>query len=138
MKLSINFFPNQRDLKTFGAALLASSILAITATANDFELKWSTEGVELSEGDKKVFFYQRATKSQDGKYPRANYLHPLYDLDGAVITDDFPKDHPHHRGIFWTWHYFHVTLGAKRAEVNLAEQRLRCWQGERLVGRKKR
>ena len=96
MKLSINFFSNQRDLKTFGAALLASSILAITATANDFELKWSTEGVELSEGDKKVFFYQRATKSQDGKYPRANYLHPLYDLDGAVITDDFPKDHPHH------------------------------------------
>lgn len=78
------------------------------ANSADFKLNWSSEGVELSESDKKVFFYQRATKSQDGKYPRANYLHPLYDLDGAVITDDFPKDHPHHRGIFWTWHNFQL------------------------------
>lgn len=30
-------------------------------------------------------------------------------------------------------HYFTVTVSAKRAEVNLAQQRLRGWQGTRLV-----
>jgi hypothetical protein len=34
---------------------------------------------------------------------RACYFHPVYDLDGRVITDDFPKDHYHHRGIAWMW-----------------------------------
>ena len=61
-------------------------------------------GFLILEGDKPVFFYQRATKSLEGKFPRANYLHPLYDLDGNVLTEDFPKDHFHHRGIFWAWH----------------------------------
>jgi hypothetical protein len=37
------------------------------------------------------------------KYRRACYLHPIYDLDGIVLTDDFPKDHYHHRGLCWTW-----------------------------------
>ncbi len=23
--------------------------------------------------------------------------------DGTVLTDDFPKDHYHHRGVFWAW-----------------------------------
>jgi hypothetical protein len=30
-------------------------------------------------------------------------VHPLYAPDGTVLTDDFPKDHPHHRGICWSW-----------------------------------
>ncbi len=39
------------------------------------------------------------------KYARArsNYLHPLYGLDGEVLTRDWPLDHPHHRGIYWAW-----------------------------------
>ena len=32
----------------------------------------------------------------------------MYDLDGNVLTEDFPKDHPHHRGIFWAWHQVRV------------------------------
>jgi hypothetical protein len=34
---------------------------------------------------------------------RSGYLHPVYGLDGEVLTDDFPADHVHHRGIFWAW-----------------------------------
>jgi len=37
------------------------------------------------------------------KYRRACYCHPVYAPDGTVLTDDFPKDHYHHRGIFWAW-----------------------------------
>ncbi len=68
----------------------------------------SDEGILVMENGREVLFYQRKPKSLDGKYERANYIHPLYDLDGNVLTEDFPKDHPHHRGIFWAWHQLWV------------------------------
>ena len=37
------------------------------------------------------------------RYVRSCYIHPLYALDGRVLTQDFPIDHFHHRGLFWTW-----------------------------------
>lgn len=43
--------------------------------------------------------------SANRKYARArsNYLHPLFGLDGEILTRDWPLDHPHHRGIYWAW-----------------------------------
>lgn len=35
--------------------------------------------------------------------PRSDYIHPLHGLNGAVLTTDWPVDHPHHRGIYWAW-----------------------------------
>ncbi|MEX2594334.1 MAG: DUF6807 family protein [Anditalea sp.] len=35
--------------------------------------------------------------------PRSNYIHPLYGLNGEILTRDWAKDHPHHRGIYWAW-----------------------------------
>jgi hypothetical protein len=49
-------------------------------------------------------FYQRDPKNAEGKYERCNYIHPLWGIDGAILTEDFPADHLHHRGIFWAWH----------------------------------
>jgi hypothetical protein len=37
------------------------------------------------------------------RYHRSCYVHPLYGLDGDVLTQDYPSDHYHHRGIFWAW-----------------------------------
>ncbi len=39
------------------------------------------------------------------KYARArgDYIHPLFGLDGEVLTKDWSVDHPHHRGIYWAW-----------------------------------
>lgn len=34
---------------------------------------------------------------------RACYIHPIFGLDGETMTDDFPADHVHHRGLFWAW-----------------------------------
>jgi len=39
----------------------------------------------------------------DARRTRSCYVHPLYGLSGEVLTDDFPRDHYHHHGIFWTW-----------------------------------
>jgi len=39
----------------------------------------------------------------DPKYERQDYIHPLHGPSGEVLTDDFPKNHPHHRGLWWSW-----------------------------------
>jgi hypothetical protein len=72
----------------------------------------SEEGFLATEGEKRVLFYQRRPSSLGGKYSRADYVHPLYGLDGEILTEDFPGDHLHHRGIFWAWHQ--VWVGEKR------------------------
>lgn len=36
--------------------------------------------------------------------PRSNYIHPLFGLEGEMLTRDWPDGgHPHHRAIFWAW-----------------------------------
>src|SRR5258705_204928 len=72
--------------------------------SQNFTSTKTDEGIEISENGKKVLFYQNKPKSLKGKYERAGYVHPLYDLNEKVLTDDFPEDHPYHHGIFWAWH----------------------------------
>lgn len=64
-------------------------------------------------------------------YWRSNYIHPLYGLDGEILTDDFPEDHPHHRGIFWTWP--DVTYGEREIDpwaLRGVRQLFRNWDGK--------
>ena len=106
---------NYKCIIAAGAALLIvitsagcrqmRSAPVISVTEND-------QGYLVTEGDQKVLFYQRQHKSQNGKYSRANYIHPLYGLDGEILTEDFPADHLHHRGVFWAWHQ--VWIGDKK------------------------
>lgn len=100
-------------MKVTVLAMLAFLTLtfAVHAQTPAFKAVTTDEGVWLQEGATKVLFYQRLPKSKDGKYTRANYVHPLNDLDGEALTEDFPADHLHHRGIFWAWHQ--VTIGDK-------------------------
>jgi hypothetical protein len=70
----------------------------------NFTTKKSADGIEIFENGKKILFYQVSPKSVNGKYERAGYVHPLYDLDEKILTEDMPADHPYHRGIFWAWH----------------------------------
>lgn len=69
-------------------------------------------GFLFTEGGKNVLFYQQDPKAMDGKYERCNYIHPLWGVDGAILTEDFPDDHLHHRGVFWAWHQ--IWIGDKR------------------------
>ena len=63
-----------------------------------------SDGFQFYESDRPVLFYQREPKSQEGKFTRAGYVHPLLGLDGELISEDFSEDHPHQRGVFWAWH----------------------------------
>lgn len=70
----------------------------------------------VREGDRVVLQYNYRTvqppkgyiekvKGGNRKYalPRSNYIHPLYGPEGELLTLDWSKDHPHHRGIYWAW-----------------------------------
>jgi len=70
----------------------------------------STEhGCQFYDDEKPVMFYRTTPKTTaKGTYSRADYCHPLFGFDGEVITQDFPADHLHHRGIFWAWHQIYI------------------------------
>jgi len=107
-----------RNLRSgiLAASAVIAALLLLTgcnsATLNPVKISETSQGFVITEGEETVMVYQRQHKSLDGKYTRANYVHPLYGLDGEVLTEDFPPDHLHHRGVFWAWHQ--VWLGEKK------------------------
>ncbi len=69
-----------------------------------------TGRVEVSEDGAAVLRYNFTTvpvpeRVKGRKYAeaRSDYIHPLYGLGGEILTEDFPDDHPHHRGVYWAW-----------------------------------
>lgn len=78
------------------------------APASGLSVTRNPDGLLVTDNDRPVFQYQLTLKSQQHKWPRNNYIHPLYNLDGDIITEDFPDDHGHHRGVFWAWHQVFV------------------------------
>ncbi len=60
----------------------------------------------------------------DPRYTRSSYIHPLYSLDGQVLTEDFPRDHRHHHGLFWAWPVVEVR-GVQTSNWEPAEPSLR-------------
>ncbi len=90
----------------------------------------------LWEGDRPILVYNHGARSKQGNpapKPHSCYIHPLYGLDGEVLTDDFPADHPHHRGVFWAWP--HVTVDGRHLDLwmqNGIEPRFERWGLRRL------
>jgi len=83
-------------------------LVKVPVRSQNFHFHEKTDGLLLKYDNQNIFFYQKQTKDLDGRYPRANYIHPLYGLNGEVLTEDFPDDHLHHRGIFWAWHQLYI------------------------------
>jgi hypothetical protein len=80
-------------------------------------LRWvdKTEAsVKVLEGDQPVLVYNHGDvvcdrlPEDDLRRRRSCYIHPLWGLNGEVLTDDFPPDHVHHHGVFWTWPHVEI------------------------------
>ena len=95
-----------------GKAILLA-LLALSLRAED-PLKWHTsDGVsdtaaylELRTGDKPILRYNYGVQLPPGipdDRARCCYVYPLWTPGGVSMLDDFPKDHYHHRGLFWAW-----------------------------------
>ena len=52
--------------------------------------------------------------------PRSNYIHPVFGLEGELLTRDWSKDHPHHRGIYWAWP--EVDFGSERGDLHALQK----------------
>jgi hypothetical protein len=65
-----------------------------------------TGSLTIKDGGKDVLTYRfkdQLIEGRDSRFTRSCYIHPLYSLDREVLTEDFPEDHAHHYGLFWTW-----------------------------------
>lgn len=66
---------------------------------------------QLFESGNPVLTYNAGIESRpDAPSDRARccYVFPLLTPAGVSPLDDFPKDHYHHRGLFWAWPYVEV------------------------------
>jgi hypothetical protein len=111
-------FAMQRTFSTILPRGLGSGRVHLRAAA-DAESRFSmsetqTGQIQVLEGDTPVFVYNHGMQLPDRvpeQYRRSTYIHPIYDPAGNAITDDFPKDHFHHRGLSWMWP--HVSVRGK-------------------------
>jgi hypothetical protein len=108
------------------AILLAcdvSRLAAAEGTTPGFQFKKASDkSLGLWEGERPVLVYNHgdiASAESRRTPPHSNYVHPLYGLDGEVLTDDFPEDHRHHRGLYWAWP--HIRVGDSGKELSLWE-----------------
>ena len=87
-------------------ALLLALPMAVRP-AGPFAFREAGPGsLELTENGKPVYVFHHGMQWKEGApeaMRRCCYLHPLYAPDGTAVTEDFPKDHYHHRGVFWAW-----------------------------------
>jgi hypothetical protein len=97
-------------MKFFSLILVATIAFTMACSSSvqrqksSFTVVESEQGIELSENGRPVFAYQKKPKTLTGQYICNNYIHPLYNLNGDILTEEFPPDHSYHRGIFWAWH----------------------------------
>ncbi len=92
--------------KVFFTMILVFSCFMIKAQQIDALIQ--EEGVLVKEENDTVLFYHTKNHSLNGLDSRSNYIHPVYGLNGEILTENYPVDHPHHRGIFWAWHQLYI------------------------------
>ncbi|HNY85028.1 MAG TPA: PmoA family protein [Candidatus Hydrogenedentes bacterium] len=99
-------------------SFMAMAIASLAATGA-FSLAEEAGKVTVLDGGVPVMVYcadpVKAPKGVPEKFTRGGYIHPLYGLDGEVLTEDFPWDHYHHRGLFWAWP--DSTVGGRKMDV---------------------
>ena len=91
-----------------GILLLMFSVHVVSAENGKMKLVDDIVNGEMTvfEGETPVLTYRYVDRLPQGvppQYVHSTYIHPLYSLDGQVLTADFPLDHLHHHGLFWTW-----------------------------------
>ena len=84
-----------------GFAMLAALCFVTADAADAPAYRWKTEkdSLSLMAGDQVVYTCQFAAENS---YP---YIHPVNLPGGPVLTAMAPKDHPWHRGLWFSWKF---------------------------------
>lgn len=99
---------HRRDFLAGTAGVLGTAAMGRAARAQAaIRVTVTDRGADLLYGDRTVAHYiHEPVSGPPGTGPlftRGGYIHPLHAPNGAVLTDDFPADHPHQRGVFFAW-----------------------------------
>ena len=102
-------FHRPRVLRVRGEFVLQAAATSPPRKAGLRFVDVDDKSVRLNDGDKPVLVYNHGVitgknvpENNHERY-RSCYVHPVWGIDGEVLTDDFPKDHVHHHGLFWAW-----------------------------------
>ncbi|MBX3746303.1 MAG: PmoA family protein [Verrucomicrobiae bacterium] len=66
------------------------------------------QNLTLSLGDRPVLTYlagpgELPREAIPEAFRRGGYLHPVHTPSGRIVTDDYPPNHIHHHGFWWSW-----------------------------------
>ncbi len=100
-------------MKLIPTTLASLLLMACTASQrpdvvrSDWKCEQDGEGnVHFFRNGRAVMTYQHARVLKEGAapaYARSGFLYPLFTPSGVELSDSFPKDHPHHHGIWTAW-----------------------------------
>ncbi len=104
------------------------------ATQDAFALR-DAEGrsLQVLEGGRPALTYNYGMMMKSGvpeDRRRSCYVHPMITPGGIMITDDFPADHYHHRGLSWMWPIVEVA-GERHSlwDIRGVRQKFERWAG---------
>ncbi len=95
-------------LKIALASVYILSTLVASSAHADFTFEQDGGRMSVLEDGELVTVYNFSDASEKDKedsdlWDRSNYFYPVIGLHGENITSNYPSDHLHHRGIFWSW-----------------------------------
>jgi hypothetical protein len=76
--------------------------------ASSIQLIQERDGIRFTVAGTPVISYRKQTNelpAPDIKpiFRRGGYIHPVHTPSGEVVTDDYPRDHLHHHGVWFAW-----------------------------------
>lgn len=117
----------RRVARVVACCALVCTVAPHAGTAADRPAVFNFKAIDNSslglwQGDRSVLVYNHGEipfSAGSRTRTRAAYVHPIYGLDGEVLTDNAPADHFHHHGLFWAW-----------THVRIAEREYNFWEGD--------
>jgi len=79
--------------------LTVSGCLSPAVGRSRYEWVKTDQSIGLADGDKVIWQFNY------GKETSKPYFHPVALIDGTVLTQDRPADHPWHHGLWFSWKY---------------------------------
>ena len=109
------------------AAVRYLACCAIASSAAAFTLQDDGRALTILDDGRPVLVYryvivngpEAAREKLGAQWGLACFADPVYGLDGDRLTEAFPEDHYHHRGVFWAWP--NSSLGERPMNVWLSD-----------------
>ena len=101
--------PDDKGERTFQLSVKADG----PASGSDMRIGKTGEYFDVAQGESPVLRYNHGSVpvpkgtpkhfAEGESYERGDYISPMFGPSGEEITEDYPADHPHHRGVWWSW-----------------------------------